>query len=91
MLTERFTFITPMTDSKQIVIYGQDVTLLNTRAWVLRRSGFDVHTSTEFEGLRGQGESQNVDLLILCHTLNDDALSKALELAKSKAVPIREV
>jgi DNA-binding response OmpR family regulator len=52
-----------------ILLVGHDLWLLQTRALILRQTEAEVYTSApnEFE----QTTCNRIDLLILCHTLND--------------------
>ncbi len=61
-----------------ILLFGYDRHLLNSRAWLLVRVGHNVLIATNLNQLKLVRE--NVDLLILCHTLSPDDRMKAIAL-----------
>lgn len=59
-------------------MYGRDVSLLQTRVWVLEKPGFAVVGVLTLEDLEEVLASKSVDLLVLCHTLSADERGEAL-------------
>ena len=80
-----------MVPDAQIVIYGQDRTLLNTRAWVLQNAGLKAGTATDLDELESLSSTRPVELLILCHTLTPPQLSGAIAFSRSKRSDIRRL
>ena len=64
-----------------ILIYGRDASLLDTRQWVLEHVGCEVLTSTELAKVSEILRSQDIDLLILCHSLSRAESKSALSVA----------
>lgn len=67
-----------------ILIYGLNSTLLQTRRWVLQASGYQAQTATELAQFAGIPEQPSVKLLILCHSLDQQSCSDAIELADAR-------
>jgi hypothetical protein len=67
-----------------IFLYGRDTQLLETRRWVLERSGARVWSSTEIIGLLQVAGDQQIDLFILCHSLSPEECDNALALAHTR-------
>jgi DNA-binding NtrC family response regulator len=65
-----------------ILIYGRDAGLLETRQWLLERSGYRVLTTTEFPEVKRIVAEEGIDLLILCHSLSSAEAEEALGVAK---------
>jgi DNA-binding response OmpR family regulator len=63
--------IAPLTEKFQILIYGKDIRLLETRKLLLANSGFRVHTVSSLEQFRSlaDGKQSPYELFILCHTI----------------------
>jgi DNA-binding response OmpR family regulator len=72
-----------MVRNPQIIVYGQDKTLLDTRAWVLQTAGFEVGTATDLNEIESLSTTRTVELLILCHTLSPVQVSSAIALSRS--------
>lgn len=71
-----------MPDSPNVLLYGRDRYLIESRCLVLRKSGFKVVTALEpgdFETAEG---SSLPDLVILCHTLSQEECRVALALSR---------
>jgi hypothetical protein len=74
-----------MAASHGILICGRDVTLLNTRCWVLERAGFKVRTTRDIGEVRRLAVESSVDLILLCHTLSPAEREKAMQSAAEAA------
>ncbi len=79
-----------MTAPISILIFGQDSLLLSTRQWILATSGHSVRTSAHLPDVRQILLAEQIDLLILCHTLQPDDRDRALAFLKSGAMKQRE-
>jgi hypothetical protein len=65
----------------QVLIYGHDLILLQTRELILKRAGFDVCV-TELPGqVRTILATRQIDLLILCQTVDEVERSKIMATA----------
>ncbi|QHN05032.1 hypothetical protein FTO74_17985 [Granulicella sp. WH15] len=73
-----------------ILIFGQDSLLLSTRQWILATSGHSVRTTAHLPDVRQILLAEQIDLLILCHTLQSDDRDRALAFLKSRAMQRRE-
>lgn len=72
-----------MNDQSTILVYGNDVALLESRAKVLERTGMIVLRLSQKTALEGALLSEPMALLVLCHTLAADEHERALQLATS--------
>jgi DNA-binding response OmpR family regulator len=73
-----------MPSPASIFVYGRDPQLLETRRWVLERSGARVWTATELSEFDQVASSEAIDLIILCHSLSMEECGRALEMAHSR-------
>ena len=64
-----------------VLIYGHDRTLLDTRRWVLETAGFRVFTVGKMENAAKIVADEQIDLLLLCHTLTAEERRAALAAA----------
>jgi hypothetical protein len=55
-----------------ILVFGRDAQLLETRRWLLEGAGMKVTTTTEMVEVDTLLSHEDIDLLILCHTLSPD-------------------
>lgn len=55
-----------------ILIYGRDLSLLETRGWVLERAGYASFLALKLEEVEQIAASQPIALLLLCHTLSPE-------------------
>ena len=64
-----------------ILVYGRDWNLLQTRCWILERAGFRVTAAMDLREITRRLSAEEVDLIVLCHTLSlteyQDALTAA--------------
>ena len=67
-----------------VLIYGLDPMLLKTRRWLLETSGYRALTVTHWSQFVCIPEQPPVSLLILCHSLDEESCSTALELAGAR-------
>ena len=73
-----------------ILVYGRDLSLLETRCWVLEGAGFHVQATTDFTETMDVFQVQSPDLTILCHSLLAEQ-QKAILDATRAARPSRKV
>lgn len=59
-------------------MYGLDASLLQTRVWVLEKTGFEVVGVMTLGDLEDVLASKSIGLLVLCHTLSRDERHNAL-------------
>jgi hypothetical protein len=64
-----------------ILAYGNDPILLTTRRFVLEKAGYRVFTTLEFSDAMLVLLNQQIDVLVLCHSLHDDERRGVLETA----------
>jgi hypothetical protein len=65
----------------QVLIYGHDQILLRTRELILRGAGYEVCIAEELAEAREILSSRPIDLLILCHSVDEFERSKLLAFA----------
>jgi DNA-binding response OmpR family regulator len=65
----------------KILTYGNDPVLLTTRRLVLEKAGYRVFTTLEFSDAMLVLLNQQIDVLLLCHSLHDDERRGILETA----------
>ena len=68
---------------------GHDVLLLTTRELILRRDGFRVSNATSLSDALRTLARENVDLLLLCHTLNEHELRDIFAIVHTLSEPPR--
>ena len=64
-----------------ILIYGTDSILLQTRRWILEGQGYRVLIATQIWEFELVPREPPMELLILCHSLDEDKCSDAEKLA----------
>jgi hypothetical protein len=74
----------PMAVIRSILICGRDLSLLESRKWVLETCGYRVLLKGDTTGWLPVGQGQNFDLLILCHTLSAMEREQILMLASHR-------
>jgi len=52
-----------------VLIYGYDVSLLETRSWVLGRNGFEVGKASHLREAEAVASARPIDLFLMCHTI----------------------
>ena len=69
--------------SSQIVIlvYGRDPHLLETRRRLLELSGARVGIATDISDIVQLDPAEQIDLIVLCHSLSREQCDRALEIA----------
>jgi DNA-binding response OmpR family regulator len=67
----------------RILAYGNDPILLTTRRLVLEKARYRVFTSLEFSDAMLVLLNQQIDVLLLCHSLHDDERRGILETARA--------
>jgi DNA-binding NtrC family response regulator len=73
-----------MARQASILIYGRDPQLLETRRWVLERSGHRVRTATELSDIAELAPQEQIGLFVLCHTLSMEECGRALALVHTR-------
>ncbi len=71
------------TAAPAVMIFGQDLVLLQTRKLLLSRHGYSVRISVDLEEVERSLRAEPIRLLILCHSLNQEDAAHALALADS--------
>jgi len=71
-----------MSESPVILLYGHDPVLLMTRRLILERSGFEVWSALDLKEVEIITGSQNIDILITCHTVSRKDQTAALAIAQ---------
>ena len=64
-----------------ILVFGHDSTLLETRRWMLEAQGYQAITFTEVRELKRIGADSDVQLLILCRSLQPQSSAQVTALA----------
>ena len=67
-----------MRSPPSILLYGRDISLLETRCWVLENAGFEVSTTLDPKEAAKRIEAAHIDLFILCHTLSAEECASIL-------------
>jgi hypothetical protein len=67
-----------MSISGDVLIYGRDLRLLETRSWMLQKAGHKVSAAMELSDFEQILSCEKVSLSILCHTLSAEQRSKAV-------------
>jgi DNA-binding response OmpR family regulator len=75
----------------RILVYGNDPLLLTTPRLVLEKAGFRVFTSMTYEDTMQMMLNQQLDLLILCQTLNEGERLGALAASRHVCPPMKTV
>lgn len=70
-----------MPKASQILCYGADLQLLQTRGWVLEHAGFEVTLAIKTRKFEQLLLSGDFDLLILCRSLNSSQCDTAARFA----------
>jgi DNA-binding NtrC family response regulator len=63
-----------------ICSFGPDSQLLVLRSAVLEKAGFEVHTTTDWEGLLKCIEAGSTSLFLFCHQLSERDCLQAIDL-----------
>jgi hypothetical protein len=74
----------PISKRPCILCFGHDQVLLKTRRWMLERQ-FHVEVAENFQNVGRVAYERSIDLLILCHTLNEDECQQAIHLVRMLA------
>jgi hypothetical protein len=61
----------PMTQPV-ILIFGRDSTLLETRGWLLERTGALILSATSLLETEGIAAQYNISVLVICHSVSQD-------------------
>jgi hypothetical protein len=71
-------------DKPSILIFGRDLTLLQTRQLILSRHGYVTLVATDLSGVERSLRENPIRLLILCYTLDALESARSLELARER-------
>lgn len=74
-----------------VVIYGHDRQLLKTRQMILEGSEFRTRTVETLSELKGILEKEQIQLLVLCHSLHLDECEPAVLLARSYSPKVKSL
>ena len=77
-----------MAVSACILVYGLDLALLHTRELLFQKSGYQVCATSELAKIEEILSREQVDLLVLCHTLSRAQCDKAEILAARVSCPV---
>jgi DNA-binding NtrC family response regulator len=69
--------------SSSILLYGQDQHLLETRSHILEKSGYQVWMASTLRDLEQLSKTQDLDLVILCHSVPLEDSGRALAFCQS--------
>jgi hypothetical protein len=58
-----------MHNNSPILVFGNDITLLETRRLVLERGGYQIYIAADLQAVENIATSEPLALLVLCHTL----------------------
>jgi hypothetical protein len=72
-----------------ILIFGHNEHLLRSRCWVLQSQGFEARTTTDVMEAGRLLITQEIELLILCHTLPMEERESLLAIASSLHPPVK--
>jgi hypothetical protein len=61
-----------------ILLLGQDARLVQTRGWVLEKSGFRICTTLLLDEIKELAERETIDLFLLCDSLLPKSRMQAL-------------
>jgi DNA-binding NtrC family response regulator len=64
--------------SSSVLVYGRDATLLEVRRLVLERVGLHVSIATKSTDVQRMISAEQIDLLIVCHTIAEEETGKVL-------------
>lgn len=65
-----------------ILLFGVDPQLMETRRMVLVKAGFRVHTALRMAEFERAGDQASPDVVVLCHTLSEEDCVVALDIAE---------
>jgi CheY-like chemotaxis protein len=74
---------------RSILLFGKDAMLLQTRRWLLERSGYVVRTASDLTELDRMSAEGPVDLLILCHSLSVEEAALAEAVVSSRYARVK--
>ena len=78
-----------MPSPANILMFGRDAQLLDTRRMVLEISGYKVSTATDLSDFDRAVSSDCFDLVILCHSLSLEDCGRAVAVALSRWPSVR--
>jgi hypothetical protein len=74
----------PSENRTSILLFGHDIRLVETRRWVLERSGFKVITALNFQDLERLSTKELFDLVLLCDSLLPLDRNRAIVLCEAQ-------
>jgi hypothetical protein len=80
-----------VTSQPQVLIYGQDKTLLETRQWVLEHAGFAVTGSTDLTAIEAYLAAKTFAVFVLCHSLTATDRVSALACSHAQSSDIKNL
>jgi len=75
--------VSPSSNPIPILVFGRDAFLLDTRAMVLENAGFNVIKTNGVADAEAILETQDVALVVLCHTLSGENREAVVKHANS--------
>ncbi|HMG03070.1 MAG TPA: hypothetical protein VK596_08045 [Edaphobacter sp.] len=70
-----------MPNSKAILLYGHEKTLLFTRRAILEKAGFCVFSALDLKEVQSFSSAERIKLLVICHSVSLDEQEMAVSLA----------
>jgi len=67
--------------STKIILYGTDLSLLDTRRLILERSGLEVHATHELGDAMRLIEAREAELIVVCHSIPAEDAKNLMALA----------
>ena len=80
-----------MQTSLHVLIFGNDVSLLETRGLILARAGFLVEVAVSMAEVERAIAEQRPDVLLICHTISGDGCAQVERIATRCQPPVRTV
>ena len=68
-----------MSLAAQIIVYGEDRGLLESRTWVLQRAGLNASRAHSLDEVEELMRGQSFALVVLCHTLSLEQRERVLK------------
>ena len=71
-------------DQPSILVFGRDPSLLETRAWILEKTGAIVLSATSLSQVEKIAASRNIRLLVICHSVSPADCEELLAFVNSE-------
>jgi hypothetical protein len=73
-----------MQQHASVLLFGQDARLVETRGWVLRKTGFQIHTALTLSDLDLIATQVTIDLFVLCDSLSSATRTQTVAFIRSR-------